>query len=175
MINLIERLNAIKTSCSMEWLTPSQSQSWAKMQQYFLLNEVVNLYGPPGSGKTFIAWLRVKQGAAIYIPDLETLMAGTEHCSSLPVIDNLPPTRNAYRTLLKHLSFQKQKQAIAITQAALPDDCYRVSLECTKQDREFVCQRLRTIDHTVCFRDEGNLHHLVNPDLPVVFSGEYHD
>jgi hypothetical protein len=56
----------------------------------------------------------------------------------------------------------------------MADDCYRVSLVCTKSDREFVKQRLQTVDQTISFRDGGNFHHLVNPHLPIIHSGVPH-
>jgi hypothetical protein len=171
MSSLIERLNAIKTACTLEWLTPSQAQAWGKLQQYLSLNEVINLYGPPGSGKTFIAWLLVKQGVATYIPKVEDLIGDTAHILAIPVIDNMPSTRDTYRTLLKYLSFQKQRQAIALSQTAIPDDCYRVSLSCTEQDKDHIYQQLQSIDHTMYVRDGGTLHHVVNPDLPVITFG----
>lgn len=175
MSNLVNRLNGIKRICTLDWFTPSQLQAWKQLQLSIPFREVINLYGPPGSGKTFMAWVFTRQEGATYIPNIETLKTAGENCTAIPVIDNVHPTRHSFRTALKYLSFQKHKQGIVITQEAIPDDCYRVALVCTTQDREHVYQKIRSIDPGISFRDGGTLHHLINPDLPLVLLEENYD
>lgn len=164
MSTLIHRINAVKTACTLNWLTPSQAQAWRDLHNRLLLGDVVNLYGPPGSGKTFLAWLLVKLDYAIYNP---LLTSNPSKAKLLPIVDNYPFTREAYRDLLKRLSFGGYAQAVVLTRVPIHDYCFHVPLALNELDLDHVRQRLLSIDPTLPPRRGGTLHHVINPDLPL--------
>src|SRR6266540_4069499 len=116
MSALLRRLNAIKAACTIDWLTPSQMQTWHELQNRLALGEVVNLHGPIGSGKTFLAWLLVKQRNAVYISGAEISSLPIAETSAtaavlLSIVDDYPSTREAHRSLLKQLAYKGYVQA----------------------------------------------------------------
>jgi ATPase subunit of ABC transporter with duplicated ATPase domains len=166
MSELAYRLNTIKRLCSLDWMTPSQRLVWTGIQERLQLGDVVNVYGQAGSGKTFLCWLLIKEQNAVYAPTLAALPKALA-TSSLLIIDNQLPGREAFRTLLTHLSAQQRQQTIVITQTAIYDDCYKAALSFTDADHRCVQQKLATLDLEVPIRTGGTLHHLINPDLPL--------
>lgn len=168
MSALIHRLNTIKTACALDGLTPSQSQAWHELHDRLALGDVVNLHGTIGSGKTFLAWLLVKQCNATYTPIFTSIPAiDAVKVKPLPVVDNFPSTREAYRDLLKQLAYKGYTQAIVLSRSPIRDDCYRVQLALTESDLDHARQRLLAIDPMLPPRRGGTLHHLINPDLPL--------
>jgi hypothetical protein len=166
MSMLVHHLNTIKQFCTVEWMTPSQQHAWIALQERLKLGDVVNLYGPAGSGKTFLSWLLVKEQKAAYALTRSALPM-TEATSSLVIIDNQQAGRDAFRALLTHLRGQQRQQAVIITRTAIPDDCYKAALHFTAEDRLCVQQRLSSLVPDLLFRTGGTLHHLINPDLPL--------
>jgi hypothetical protein len=58
----LDVINYIKNNHNKEWLTGSQNDCYGRLKELLEYNDVVNLYGPSGVGKTFLAWLFVKEG-----------------------------------------------------------------------------------------------------------------
>ncbi len=57
----------IRDRLSPEWLTPSQQQVWKRLHRFHgSPHRVVNVYGPRGSGKSFLGWLMHREGHATY-------------------------------------------------------------------------------------------------------------
>jgi len=166
MSTFVHHLNTIKQLCALDWMTPSQKHAWAILQERLTLGDVVNLHGQSGSGKTFLSWLLAKEQGATYIPTLNALST-MPAISSLLIIDNQRPDRDAFRTLLTHLRPQQRQQVVILTQTAVHDDCYKVALHFTPDDRISVQQRLATLAPDLSSRAGGTLHHLINPDLPL--------
>jgi len=52
---------------SPEWLTPSQRHVWEQLHRFHgPPHRVVNVYGPRGSGKSFLGWLMHREAYATY-------------------------------------------------------------------------------------------------------------
>ena len=57
----------IRDRLSIDWLTPSQKDVWDLLHRFDgPPHRVVNVYGPPGSGKSFLGWLMQREGYATY-------------------------------------------------------------------------------------------------------------
>lgn len=61
-------LNArIRDRISIEWLTPSQQEIWNELMRFDgPPHRVVNIYGGPGVGKSFLGWLLERERLATY-------------------------------------------------------------------------------------------------------------
>lgn len=64
----LDGLNArIRDHLSPDWLTPSEQAIWDTLHRFDgPPHRIVNIYGPPGSGKTFLGWLMQREGYATY-------------------------------------------------------------------------------------------------------------
>jgi cytidylate kinase len=67
----IEWINRIKEKADEEWLTDSQREIYEKILSRWQAHPFVNLYGPSGSGRTFIARLLAKKHGYVYTHDIE--------------------------------------------------------------------------------------------------------
>lgn len=57
----------IRDRLSPEWLTPSQAEVWEALHRFDgPPHRVVGVYGPEGSGKTFLAWLLERERYSTY-------------------------------------------------------------------------------------------------------------
>jgi len=168
MSTLIRRINTVKLACKLDWLTPSQARAWSEIRDRLALGDVVNLHGPGGSGKTFLAWLLVKQNNSVHMLSfVPTPRVDAASAKALPIVDNFSSTRTAFRDLLKQLAYCGYSQALILTRAPIRDDCYRVQLMLTEADIEYARQQLLSIDPTLPPSRGSTLHHLINPDLPL--------
>jgi cytidylate kinase len=66
----IEWINRIKENADEDWLTDSQREVYERILSRWQAHPFVNLYGPSGSGRTFIARLLVKKHGYVYTHDI---------------------------------------------------------------------------------------------------------
>lgn len=86
----------IRDRLSPEWLTPSQQWVWKQLHLFHgPPHRVINVYGPCGSGKSFLGWLMHQEGYATY------QMWPDERRPIHPrlVLDNAPPDRASARSV----------------------------------------------------------------------------
>ncbi len=86
----------IRDRLTPEWLTPSQQRIWEQLHRFHgPPHRVVNVYGLPGVGKSFLGWLMQREGYATY-----EIWPGERH----PVhprltLDNAPTDRSSTRSV----------------------------------------------------------------------------
>ena len=86
----------IRDRLSVDWLTPSQRHVWEQLHRFHgPPHRVVNVYGPRGSGKSFLGWLIQREGYATYSKWSD------EHHPVHPrlTLDNAPADREASRSV----------------------------------------------------------------------------
>ena len=66
-MNLTALEERIRARLSPEWLTPSQQEVWEDLHRFEgPPHRIVNVYGSPGSGKSFLGWLMERERYATY-------------------------------------------------------------------------------------------------------------
>jgi hypothetical protein len=71
-------LNAIKEGAEESWLTPRQSDVYVRLTTGLASQSFVNVYGPPGSGKSFVGRLLAKECGYAFAFDLHEVAEGSE-------------------------------------------------------------------------------------------------
>lgn len=57
----------IRDRITSEWLTPSEQNVWEKLHRFSgPPHRIINIYGPRGSGKSFLGWLMQREKYATY-------------------------------------------------------------------------------------------------------------
>jgi len=112
----------IKNSLTENWLTRSQEVVWNKllkvMEPPFY---VVNIFGEPGTGKTFLGWLMKKKGMAKFVDTAEINweeLAGSE----CVVFDRYDVSRRSLRSLRGNIQNYGINQAIVLSRERAKDE-----------------------------------------------------
>lgn len=108
-------LNRLKAEARRDWLTDSQAAALTEIEQLWRFPERVNLYGPPGAGKTFLAWGLARTLDAAYYPSPRIYCTAAAREQARVVIDNAPDDATAVRRLLAELQLNDARTALIIT------------------------------------------------------------
>jgi len=147
----------IRDRLSLDWLTPSQRYVWDRLHLFHgPPHRVVNVYGPPGSGKSFIGWLMHREGYATY----GTWVGERRPVHPRLVLDNAPADRDSARSVRPLVDELGIRQIILLSRQRVDEpDMPAFGLNVTEDD----------LDH---FR--ANLYRHLHITLPAVASG-YHN
>ena len=85
----VQWLNLIKEKADETWLTDSQREAYDAILTRWRLAHFINLHGPAGAGKTFIARLLAKQHDYVYVHDLQEAAEGAAQV----IVDDAEYTR----------------------------------------------------------------------------------
>lgn len=113
MSTCFELLNQLKRRCSAEMLTPAQATAFNELCRLMLMPEWLNLSGPHGSGKTFLAWALSRATGGLYVPMPEDL-------DELPpqhtlIVDNAPYSEAEVRRILSRCELLGAKTVLLVT------------------------------------------------------------
>jgi len=148
----------ILSKLSENWLTDSQLKV---LYQLIKLMEppfyVVNIFGEPGSGKTFLGLLLDKQNKGLYIESNALSLSSTINKERI-ILDNYNPSRRSVRSLRAQLKILDIGQAIILTREKAQDDIPCLHLEVTERDIQIVKATLyRELNFRVPEGDHRNL------------------
>jgi hypothetical protein len=111
---LLTLLNRLKAQANPEMLTDSQVAAYEAILDHWRFPRRVNLHGPPGSGRTFLAWVIGRsQGVPLYASP--TRLVSVEKPLSCLIVDNAPSTERAVRDLLARLQLCEAHRALLVT------------------------------------------------------------
>ena len=114
MSTWFELLNQLKRRCSVEMLTPAQTAAFNELRRLMLMPDWLNLHGPHGSGKTFLAWALSRAMGVLYIPmpeDLDELPRG-QHTV---IVDNAPYSEAEVRRILSRCELIGAKTVLLVS------------------------------------------------------------
>jgi len=162
--DFIRALNLIKTRRTPAWLTPSQQEALAALQEALRIPGTVNLFGATGVGKTFLGWTLADELGYTYFPHISRLEQLEDPQATGVILDNCQPERQAHRNTLKMLRFCNARYAVLITRQMVHDYTHYVELRLTPADQAKVCENLAPLGFFE-ISETPNLWHLVNPHL----------
>ena len=148
MSRLLVLLNRLKAEARPDWLTDSQRTAVDEIQRLWRFPERINLYGPRGSGKTFLAWSAARAYDASLYPSPRIYHASATPGTARVVIDNAPDDGTALRRLLAELQLSGTQRALIIT--TLPNRLGLVTValpQPTPQDVDIVHRNLSLLDY----------------------------
>ena len=126
--------NEIKIHSDESWLTPNQTELYKGVKPFIGgLERVINIYGPQGTGKTFIAHLLAKINLVSYVTSLDGICF-----SSLPlVIDNSPFERTSVREIRNQMRKYELRQVILVSRYRAEDSIPTFGLTLTLDDIKY--------------------------------------
>jgi len=127
----VQWMNLIKEKATPAWLTDGQRAAYDPIVSQWATSPFINLCGPPGCGKSFVARLLAKEHGYVYTHDLQSTPPKTENV----VVDDAEYTR-LMRATAQVLGIGR---VIVVTQTPVRDPMPRAVIQLTERDvRQFL-------------------------------------
>lgn len=124
-------MNLIKEKATSDWLTDGQRSAYDRILNQWGASAFINLCGPPGCGKSFVARLLAKEHGYVYVHDLQSAPCNAENV----VVDNAEYTR-LMRATAQALGIRR---VIVVTQNPVRDPMPRAEIQLVERDvRQFL-------------------------------------
>lgn len=116
MSRLLQLINRLKAQATETMLTPSQRLVLIELEKRWQFPDRLNLWGPPGSGKTFLGWVTARHlpQASFYASPRAFEQAQPPYSTGI-IIDNAPSEEKEVRRLLSKLQLHQVRQTLLIT------------------------------------------------------------
>lgn len=164
MNRFVDTLNRIRQSADSSWLTPSQQRVKAAILERLKFLDEVNLWGRPGTGKTFLGWMLRKERIADYVATAGHV--GPAGAVRTIVIDNAGWRRYEVREILHCARRSGYNRLILITPEPVQEQMATVELLLTQEDLKWVVANLHRIRVTPYCETPRTLWELLSP-LPM--------
>ncbi|MFZ4829188.1 MAG: hypothetical protein ACOYLB_17695 [Phototrophicaceae bacterium] len=133
MSRWLELHNQIKRRSSELWMTPTQREVLAQLEQWLDYPGHCNLYGGVGVGKTYLAWILSRNLPAEHVIVPQRMSPTTQPIPNL-IIDNASYTEQDIRNILKQCDFCAAEKVVIITRYASTLRMRRIELPPPTQD-----------------------------------------
>ena len=105
----------------------------------------INLYGPAGVGKTFLAHNLFHNGMATYFSSFGASRSFETRPNSVVIIDNAPQDRLSARSAIGGKLWSGTKSVVLVTRQPINDAIHRVRLNFTTEDMEKIDGTMRSL------------------------------
>ena len=162
----------ILTQATLDWLTDTQAAALAALHSLVRYPNIVNLWGPTGTGKTFLCrvWAKAESVGVTYRANLDVLQDNQQHQrEQLVLLDNLSAGDRPLRDAIAWLQLRGVVRAVLITQHPNELRLPMVALSLpTQEDMDIVYRNLSELDrHPVSpVRPPANLWDVLKSVLP---------
>jgi hypothetical protein len=124
-------MNLIKEKATSDWLTDGQRAAYDPIISQWATRAFINICGPPGCGKSFVARLLAQEHDYVYTHDLQSTPPNTKNA----VVDDAEYTR-LMRATAQVLGIGR---VILVTQTPVKDPMPRAEIRLTERDvRQFL-------------------------------------
>lgn len=166
MSKLIHLTNRLKAQANQNFLTPTQQVVFNELHQAWRFPEKINLYGPAGSGKTFLGWVLARHQPARFYATPRCFFED-EPTKQPVIIDNAPTDERQLRTILAALQLRLINRTLFITQTPIRISWPTIQLPPpTPADIETVYDHCGQVDYlTNAPRQSTNLWHIIQSVL----------
>ena len=118
-----------------ETLTASQQAACQFLRQEIGdYQQRINLWGPPGIGKTFLVHHLHQYADGLYFLSTESCLATEISPKSAVIIDNAPSDRSLTRSIFGEVLWAGASSVILVTRQPIDDAVRRIELELTDRD-----------------------------------------
>ena len=142
MTRYLDTLNRVRQHASPQWLTPSQRIAYRLLRERLGFLDEVNLWGAHGVGKTFVAWVMVREGLTVYAPLPEEMEPASVRRTI--VVDNMSWQRSRVRDVLNKCRDLGYRKVVLITTEPAQDQISTIELLLDGADIEAVKANLRS-------------------------------
>lgn len=117
MSEWLRLVNEMKRRAPQEYFTPTQRAAYdVLVERLQFPNQRLNLYGVPGTGKTYLAWGLARALEAVHVPVASRLRAFDGQPMPLLILDNAPTYEDEERGLLADAALMDVGSVVFITQ-----------------------------------------------------------
>jgi len=148
MSKMLVLLNKLKAQAASDWLTDSQRSAFDAVCDALRFPETVNLHGPVGSGKTFLAWTFSRTLVMPYFPSPSAFDERSERPTPQAVVDNAGTGERAVRDLLAVAQRKGTHTLLFITHSPNEMGFRAIALPApTPHDFDVVYRNLSLLEH----------------------------
>lgn len=116
MSRMLSLLNRIKAEASRDFLTGGQLAALEEIERLWRFPERVNLWGPPGSGKTMVGWVVGRSLRATVYPSPRVFRERSQYGDNRVIVDNVPYDQHSLRAVLAEMQIKNVRTALLITE-----------------------------------------------------------
>lgn len=120
MSRLLTLQNRLKVRARFDRLADHQARAFATIVDRWRYPEIVNLYGPPGAGKTFLGWALAYERDALSYAAPELFAPAALPPDRPLIIDNVDPDDRPLRRLLAAVQLTGPRPALFISRRPTP-------------------------------------------------------